>query len=177
MNIDINILPKEFRAKPLVDLRAVLLIVLILALGYGCYFFITTKSDVQAENTDIAARTVAIQQETTSLLNNPEALALQKSVSQLKVANQSYESFMASKMAWGAALSSVYAAVPKGVSITSITQNGNNLVIVVTASSYSTVADYGLALDNNERFTLLGMPTFGLTGATLNIGVTPGGAQ
>ncbi len=178
MNIEINLLPKELRARPLVDLRTALLVVLILALGYGCYFFISGKSDVQAENTDIEARTVAIRQETTAVLNNPEALALQNSIAQLTLAKQSYESFVNSQMAWGDALASVYASVPTGVRIDTITQSGNNLVIVVTSSSYTAVADYGLALNNNGRFTLFAIPTFDSAEATatLRISVAPGGA-
>lgn len=177
MNIEINILPRELRARPLVDVRTILLVVLIIALGYGCYFFLQSKSDVQAENADIATRTAAIKQEALSLSTNPEALALQSSINQLKAAKQSYDTFMASKVEWGDALAGVYAAVPKGVSITSIAQSGNNLVITATASSYTAVADYGLALDNDADFVLLGIPSFSGGTATLNISVAPGGAQ
>jgi Tfp pilus assembly protein PilN len=177
MNIEINILPKELRARPLVDARTVILIVLVIALGYGCYFFYQARSDVQSKNAEIAARTAAIKQEVMTVSTNPEAVALQNSIKQLQAAKQSYDTYMASKVEWGDALTQVYAAVPKGVSITNIAQSGNNLVITATASNYTAVAEYGLALDSEADFVLLGIPSFSGSTATLNIGVTPGGAQ
>jgi len=181
MNIDINILPKEFRAKPLVDARTVLLVVLVVALAFGIYYFFQARSDVQADNEATQTRIEALKAEATSVSTNPQAIQLTNQINATKTAAQSYTAFVAARVAWGDALDGVFSLLPKQVSIVSIAQAGNNLTITVTASDYSFVADYGRDLDTDGRFVLLAVETLSST-ATVNtsvisISVAPGGAE
>jgi len=177
MNIDINILPAALRPKPLIDTRTFALVVVILLLGFGCFYFFNAKSDSQAEIANLGSQIKTNQQQAAALSSDPEAVRLISSISQLKAAKQGYEAFAASRVMWGNALAGVYSLVPKGVSITTITQKGNDLVIAGGASSYTDVSDYGRALDNDPRFSLTGLPSFGKGLFSLTISVAPGGGR
>lgn len=175
MNIDINILPAELRPKALMDSKTFALIVFILLLGFGCFYFINAKMDSQAEIASMQSQIKTMQQQTTTLQNNPDALNLINSINQLKAGKQSYDAFVASRMLVGNALVGVYALVPAGVSVDSIAQSGSNLVIKGDAYSYTEVSDYGRALNNDPRFTLQGLPSFSNGSYTLTISVSSGG--
>ena len=177
MNIDINLIPKELRIKPLVDGKTFAAIVVILLLGFGCFYFFNARSDSQAEIASLGSQIKTTQQQTATLSSNPEALNLISSISQLKAAKQGYEAFAASRVMWGNALAGVYSLVPMGVDITTITQKGNALEIKGTASSYTDVSDYGRALDNDPRFTLAGLPSFVKGSFSLTISVATGGGR
>ncbi len=178
MNIDINILPAELRPKALIDTKTFALIVVILLLGVGCFYFAHAKSSSQADIANLETQTTTMQQRTTALSSNPEALQLINSISQLNAAKQSYDAFVASKVLLGNALSGVYSLVPVWVDINSITQSGDNLVINGSAPSYTDASDFGRALDNDPRFTLVGLPSFSSDGSfSLTVSVTPGGGQ
>jgi len=177
MNIDINLIPKELRIKPLVDGKTFAAIVVILLLGFGCFYFFNARSDSQAEIANLGSQIKTTQQQTATLSSNPEALNLISSISQLKAAKQGYEAFAASRVMWGNALAGVYSLVPMGVDITTITQKGNALEIKGTASSYTDVSDYGRALDNDPRFTLAGLPSFAKESFSLTISVATGGGR
>jgi Tfp pilus assembly protein PilN len=180
MNIDINILPAELRPKALIDTRTFALVVVILLLGFGCFYFFNAKSDSQAEIANLGSQIKTIQQQTATLSSNPEAVNLISSINQLKAAKQGYEAFVASRVMWGNALAGVYSLVPTGVNIASITQQGNNLVIAGSSSSgspYTNVSDYGRALDNDPRFTLTGLPLFDKGSFSLTIRVATGGGR
>jgi len=176
-NIDINILPQEFRAKPLVDSRTFALIVLVVLLGCGCFYFVQAKMSAQNEIADLEDSIATMQQQTTALSTNQEAQSLIKSINDLKASQQSHASFVASKVLWGDALQGVYKLVPKGVSIATITQKGNGLEIKGTASTYTEVAEFGRTLSNDARFALAGLPSFSSTGFTLTISAAAGGGQ
>jgi len=178
MNIDINILPAALRPKPLIDTRTFALVAVILLLGFGCFYFFNAKSDSQAGIANLGSQIETTQQQTATLSGNPEALNLISSISQLKAAKQGYEAFVASRVMWGNALAGVYSLVPVGVSITTITQTGNALVIAGDASSYTDVSDYGRALDNDPRFFLAGLPSLKEDGSfSLTISVATGGGR
>jgi Tfp pilus assembly protein PilN len=177
MNIDINILPAELRPKALIDTRTFALVVVILLLGFGCFYFFNAKSGSQAESANLGSQIKTIQQQAVTLSSNPEALNLINSINQLKAAKQGYEAFAASRVMWGNALAGVYSLVPMGVNITTITQKGNALVIAGDASSYTDVSDYGRALDNDPRFSLAGLPSFGKGSFSLTISVATGGGR
>ena len=176
-NIDINILPQEFRAKPMVDGKTFALIVLIVLLGFGCFYFVQAKMSAQNEIADLEASIATVQQQTTALTTNKEANELIGYINQLKASQQSHVSFVASKVLWGDALEDVYGLVPKGVSIATITQKGNGLEIKGTASDYTDVAEFGRALNNDSKFSLVGLPAFSPTGFTLTISAKAGGGQ
>lgn len=177
MYIGINILPKELRAKPLLDTPTFALIVVILLLAFGSFYYYYSKSSTQNETADMRSRITSMQQQTLALSTNPEALSLMTSISQLQAAQQSHSAFVASKMLLGYSLVGVYALVPMGVDLASITQGTNTLVIKGAASSYTEVSDYGRALNNDPRFTLLGMPSFSNGSFALTVSVASGGGQ
>jgi Tfp pilus assembly protein PilN len=177
MNIDINILPAELRPKALIDTRTFALIVVILLLGVGCFYFAYAKSDSQSEIANMSSQIKTAQQQTTALSNNPVAVNLISSINQLKATKQGYEAFAASRVMLGNALYDVYDLVPTGVNIASIAQSGNVLVIKGAATSYTDVSDYGRALDNDSRFALAGLPSFSDGSFSLTITVATGGAR
>ena len=177
MNIDINILPAELRPKPLVDTRTFALIVVVLLLGLGCFYFAHAKMDSQADIANMQSQIKTMQQQTTALTSDPDAVKLTNLIKQLKATKQGYDAFAASRVAWGNALIGVYALVPMDVNIASITQKSNTLVIAGTAPSYTDVSDYGRALNNDARFALEGLPSFTNGKFSLTISVAPGGAR
>ena len=177
MSIDINILPKEMRAKPLLDVPTISLIVVIILLLFGSIYYYHTKSSRQNDTANMRSEITTMQQKTQVVSNDPLALGLINSINQIKAANQSYAAFTASRMLLGDALTAVYLSVPVGVDIGSITQGSNTLVITGTASSYTYVSDYGRALDNDFRFTLLGLPLYNNGAFTLTVSVKMGGGQ
>jgi Tfp pilus assembly protein PilN len=182
MNIDINLLPKELRAKPLVDTRTLVLIVLVLALAVGCFFAYHAKSSAQAENASIQNRTEAMVQEASSISSNPEAIQLYNSIGQLRSAQQDYSSYRASLVGWGDALTRLYNLVPGSVIIKSIVQTpatGNILVVQGGTTEWSGVNEFVGRLDLDPGFKLLSLPTFDATSGTftLAIGVAPGGGR
>ena len=175
MNIDINLIPQELRPKPFIGTRTLVLIVVVVVLGFGCFYFFNAKSNAQSDTASMEQEILRMNQQAASLSTNQEAVALTKSIGQLKVAKQSYDSFVASKVLWGAALERVYALAPKGVDIDSIKQAGNSITIAGKASSYTDVARFGRDLDNEPKFALAGLPSFASTGFTLTINVAAGG--
>ena len=175
MNIDINILPAEMRPKALIDTKTFALIVVILLLGVGCFYFVYAKSSSQTDIANMESQISTMQQQATALKNNPDALKLIDSINQLKATQQSYDAFVASRVLVGNSLSGVYSLVPAFVSVNSITQKGNILVIAGSAPSYTDASDYGRALENDPRFRLVGLPSFSDGTFSLTVSVTPGG--
>ena len=178
MNIDINILPEELRPKPLIDTKTVALIVVILLLGFGCYHFYQAKSDSQAEITKVQSEIKTTQQKITALSTDPEAVQLTNSINQLKADKKSYDAFVASRVLLGNALDGVYSLALGRVSIASITQSGSNLLIRGSASSYTDVSGYVSALENDPRFSVVGLPSFSSDKSfSATVGVAPGGGR
>ena len=175
MNIDINILPAELRPKALIDTKTFALIVVILLLGVGCFYFAHAKSSSQADIANMQSQIKTAQQQTVALSSNPEAAKLISSINQLKAEKQSYDAFVTSRVLVGNALSRVYYLVPAFVSVNSITQRGNTVVIAGSAPSYTDASDYGRALNNDPRFTLVGLPSFSDGTFQLTVSVAPGG--
>jgi Tfp pilus assembly protein PilN len=175
MNIGINILPKELRAKPLLDTQTFALIVIIVLLAFGSFYFYHAKSSTQSDIANMQSEITTAQQQTKALSTNPEALNLINSINQLKAAQQSYNAFMTSRMLLGSALVGAYNLLPATVDIGKITQSGNNLVITGTADSFTDVSDYARALNNDPRFTLLGLPSFNNGAFSLTVSVASGG--
>jgi len=177
VNIDINILPEELRSKPLIDTKTVVLIVVILLLGFGCYYFYQAKSDSQADITKMQGEIRTTQQQTAAL-KTQDALNLIDSINKLKAAQQSYDAFVASHVLLGNALDGVYTLSLNRVNISSITQNGSTLVIKGSASSYTDVSGYVSALDN-DPFSVAGLPSFSSSDGSfsLTVSVAPGGGR
>ncbi len=174
-SVEINILPQELRAKPLIDGKTFALIALAVLLAFGCVYFIMAESRVQSEIAELEDSIAAMQQQTTALSSNPEAQSLISSISQLKTAQQHHAAFVASKVLWGDAMEAVYSLVPRGVRIESMVQKGNGLEIKGIASSYREVAEFGRALNNDRRFTLASLPAFKDGTFTLTVNVKAGG--
>ena len=177
MNIDINILPAELRPKALIDTKTFALIVVILLLGFGCFYFFNAKSDSQSQVSNLQSQIKTTQQQTAALSTNAEAVQLIKSINELKVSKQAYDAFTGARVLMGDALAGVYLLVPMGVDIATITQKGNILTIAGSAQSYTYAADFGRVLDNDPRFTLMGLPSFKDGSFSLTISVAPGGGK
>jgi Tfp pilus assembly protein PilN len=178
MNIDINILPEELRSKPLIDTKTVVLIVVILLLGFGCYHFYQAKSDSQAETTKMQGEIRTTQQKIAALSSDSQVVQLTTSINQLKAAKQSYDAFVASRMLLGNALDGVYSLAPVWINIDSVTQSGNTLSIRGSASSYTSVSGYVSALENDPSFTVAGLPSYSSDGSfSLTVSVAPGGGR
>lgn len=176
MNIDINILPAELRPKALIDTKTFALIVVILLLGAGCYYFFHAKSSSQSDIANLQTQTTTMQQQTVALSSNQDAQQLINEINQIKAAKQSYDAFVASRVLVGNALYRVYSLVPVFVSVDSINQRGSNILVITgRAPSYTDASDYGRALNNDPRFTLVGLPSFGDGTFSLTVSVTPGG--
>lgn len=179
MNVEINLLPEEFRPRALVETRALLVIVLILALAVGCYLLYQAKSDAEAEIVDLEENIAAVNQQIDTITRDAQALT--NSISKLNTVTKSYESFVDSKVTWGDALARVQSDKPSGVTLRELTQKGNTLEIQGTAagspSSYSEVTSYGRALDRDTKFTLAGWPTLTSVTFSLTIEVAPGGGR
>jgi Tfp pilus assembly protein PilN len=175
MNIDINILPAELRPKPLIDTRTFALIVVILLLGLGCFYFFHAKSGSQADIANMQGQIETTQSQIVTLSSNQDALKLINEINQLKAAKQSYDAFVTSRVLVGNALYRVYSLVPAFVRVDSIAQRGNTLAIAGSAPSYTDASDYARALDNDPRFSLVGLPSFGDGRFSLSISVAPGG--
>lgn len=177
MGVDINLIPEELRIKPLIDGKSIAAIVAVLILAFGCYYFYNVKSDNQAAITNLRSQITATQQQTAAVSGNAEALQLINSINQLKASQQAYDAFKNKRVLMGYALADVYSLIPLGVEVSSITQTGNTLAIVGSAQSYTYASDFGRALDNDPRFTLLGLPSFSNGGFSLSISVATGGAR
>jgi Tfp pilus assembly protein PilN len=177
MNIDINILPAEMRPKALIDTKTFALIAVILLLGFGCFYFFHARSNSQAETANLSSQIKTIQQQTAALSSNAEALQLINSINQLKGSKQAYDAFTVARVLVGDSLDGIYSLVPMGVDIGKITQTGKILAIAGSAPSYTDAADYGRALDNDPRFTLMGLPSFKDGSFSLTISVAPGGGR
>jgi Tfp pilus assembly protein PilN len=175
MNIDINILPAELRPKALIDTKTFALIVVILLLGVGCFYFAHAKSSSQADIANLQTQTTTMQQQAAALESNAQKLI--SSINQLKADKQRYDAFLASRVLVGNALDRVYSLVPAFVHVNSIAQRGNTMVIAGSASSYTDASDYGRALDNDPRFSLVGLPSFSNGLFSLTISVAPGGGE
>ena len=176
MNVEINLLPEELRPRPPVETRTLLIVVLVVALVAGCAFLVQAKGSTNAAINDIEKRIAAINQEIESVSSDPEAVALTRSIQNLKEVKAAYASFASSRISWGDALERVMAHVPTGVDIREITQSGSTLVVNGTASGYSAVASYGRALDRDSKLDLSGMPSLTGTKYSLVVKVAPGGA-
>jgi len=172
MNIDINILPAELRPKALIDTKTFALIVVILLLGVGCFYFAHAKSSSQADIANLQTQTTTMQQQTAALASNAQKLI--SSINQLKADKQRYDAFLASRVLVGNALYRVYSLVPAFVSISSIAERGGNTLVITP--SYTDASDYGRALNNAPGFTLVGLPSFSSDGTfSLTVSVAPGG--
>jgi len=175
MNIEINLLPEELRPRPPIETRALLVIVLVLALAGGCYLSYQAKSDAEAEIADLENDIDAVNQQIDTITRDAQGLT--SSISKLETVTKNYESFVASRVIWGDALERAYSHIPKPVTISALTQNGDTLEVAGTASTYSAVTSYGRALDRDTKFTLTGWPTLDSATFWLTIKVAPGGGR
>ena len=177
MDIQINLLPEEFRPRPAVETRTLLLVFLIVGLLAGGAFLYMTKSTVESDTMEIEKQTAAVNAEAQALSSDKEAVALTKSIDALKAVEKSYDSFVAARIHWGNTLDRIDALVPQGIDINDVTQVGKGAVVSGVASNYSAVASYGRALDIDTRFTLAGVPSLSGSNFSLIIDVASGGGS
>jgi Tfp pilus assembly protein PilN len=177
MDIQINLLPDELRPKPPVEMKNLLLVVLVVALLAGSVFLYMSKANATSDRIDMEERTAAVTREAQALGSDPEAVALNQSITRLKAVEKNYSSFVATRIDWGDAVDRVNALVPQGIQITKLTQAGATLKIEGTTSGYSAVASYGRALDIDGKFVLAGVPFLNGSSFSLVIFVAGGGGS
>ena len=177
MDIQINLLPEELRPRPPVETRTMLLVFLMVALLAGSVFLYMAKSSAESEGGSMEERIAAVDQEVNTLSSNAEAVALSKSITNLKAAEKSYSAFVSKRIDWGDALDRVNALVPQGIQLNQLTQTGKNLEVEGTASNYSAVASFGRSLDIDRMFTLTGVPYLNGSDFSLVVAVAAGGGS
>jgi len=185
MNVDINVLPQEFLPRPVIRLRTLLMLGVIIALASVAYLLFDLKSNaedqVSSMEQNIASANAEIEafssEQTLQEMTN-EVNSLRNTVNQLTAHQGHYESFVASRVDWGDALRRVQSRVPSRVSITAMTQNGNNMLTIQgTAPSYSYVTDYLRILDSDPILVQDGIPSWTDGVFSLKISVVPGGEE
>ncbi len=177
MDIKINLLPEELRPRPLIATKTLLLILLIVALVGGGVALGLAKNNADSDRASSEDRIAAIDKEISAIQSDAEAVALTKSVSNLKAMKKAYNAFIASRIGWGDALGSVNARRSSGVTITTLTQTGDSLEVKGTAPGYSAVTSYGRVLDSYEGFVLTGVPSLKGSTFSLTLKVAPGGGR
>lgn len=187
MDISINLLPRELRAKPFIDPKVLLLIIIIGALAGCCFYFYAMTNSARHETEQAKQNTAQYKKDAQTITNNPELVALKASIDALtktieakNAANRHYDTFLATRVLWGDALARVCADVPVGVAITSLVQDGttNTLIVKGTALNYGYLTTYALQLTEDEKLTLSSVPPLKSDRSfTLTVGVAPGGGQ
>jgi hypothetical protein len=178
MDIQINLLPEEFRPRPAVSSRALLLTFLVVALLAGAVFLYMLKSDADSDRVAAEERTAEVTAEANSISSNQEAVALNNSISRLKAAEKAFSAFVAARIDWGDTVGRAESLVPKGIELQGLTQAGGGLVIDgITTIDYSPVTAYARALDIDGRFTLAGVPSLSASSFSIELDVAPGGGS
>ncbi len=162
MSIEINLIPEEFKPKPLIQTQTLIILIIVLVMGYGCYYFYSGKAGDEAEASDTENRITEIRGDIAALENDPEIKELQKEIAELQAdkskytgLNTDYDTFTESRIEWGYVINSIRVGEPWGVDIESITQSGNDNKVTVsgTASNYDRVTVYVAQLEGDVRFS------------------------
>lgn len=162
MSIEINLIPEEFKPKPLIKTQTLLVLIVVLVLGFGCYYLYSGKAGDEAEASDLEKQITEIRGDITALENDPEVKALQAEVAELQAEkskytglNTDYATFTDSRIEWGYVMNSIRVNEPWGVDIESISQSGgdNKVTVSGTASNYDRVTVYVAQLETDERFS------------------------
>ena len=161
MNININLLPEEALPKPLIETRMLVLVVLVIALLFGCYYFYDLKSGSLAEAASTEKQIEATESQAMSMSSSPEVKEIMVAIGEAEAAKaelesllQDYEEFTASTIMWGDVIQRLSARTPVGVTVNSITQWLVDTVEVSgLASTYEHVAAYATALESDDAFS------------------------
>ena len=162
MNMEINLLPNELKPKPLIKPQTLLVVVAVLILGFGCFYFYSDKAGTEADAADMQSQIDSIEQQITLLQTNKEAVDLKDKVAaktaeknKYDTMNSDYQTFTDARVEWGYVTSRIREYVPWGVSITAITQGGNDGKLVTvrgTANNQQREADYVTELERDPLF-------------------------
>jgi Tfp pilus assembly protein PilN len=187
MDVKINLLPEELKPKPIISMRALCLVLVVLALGYGCYHFYQVKAASEAEAAEVESRIEAIQSEMASLTSNPEARELlgeiseaQQEIAGLEALVDDYEAWSASRIEWGEVVRTIVDWIPSGVTIDAISDSsGDTVEVGGAATSYERAAAYASALENDQLFSNVSVTQWGAQDKTflLILNVVPGGGS
>ena len=175
MNIEINLLPEELRPRPPVENRTLIIAVVIVALVAACAYFYIGKSSAASDRAGMEDEIAVMQQEIAAL--QAEAQPLTDAISSLKTVSQSYNRFVANRIDWGDALGRVQELATEGITLTKLTQDGNNLIVEGKTAGYNFVASYARSLDLDRRFVLTGIPSLKSDQFALILRVAPGGGS
>lgn len=162
MSMEINLLPEEFKPKPLIKPQTLAVVIMVLILGFGCFHFYTTKADNKAQAAEVGDQIDDIQNQIRDYENNSEAVGLKSKIAEksqeknkLEGMNNDYITFTNSRIEWGYVINSLREKVPWGVTITAISQGGggNEVTVQGIANNYDREAAYVTSLEADSLFS------------------------
>jgi len=162
MNVEINLLPEEFKPKPLIQPPTLAILLVVLVLGFGCFHFYSVKADKEAQAAEIETNIESMQSQMMTLQSGSLASGLREEVSaltneknQLDQMNSDYTLFTGSRVEWGYVIEKVEIRKPWGVYLTSIVQGGDGSVVTVTgtANNYERETAYVALLEMESKFS------------------------
>jgi Tfp pilus assembly protein PilN len=187
MNIDINLLPDEVRPKPPISMRMMGLLVVVLVLGYGCYYFYDLKAGTQSETAEVESRIAAIEDQAANMSSNPEAKEVvaeiteyKEAIAELEAGATDYLRFAGTRVEWGEIVQRVSSRIVNGVTLDSIVEGKSGRVEVGgVASGYERAAAFAASIENDELFDNVHASEWNAEKGTflLLVGVTLGGAE
>jgi len=166
MNLDFNLLPDEYRARPPIDAKTLLLVVLVLVLIGGAFFLFQSKSTVDGEIEDLNTSIATINKQIAQLSQNPEVEQLEARIAQLETQKAYYPAFVDARILWGNTVQSVYYDTRPGeVAINSLSQKSNILTINGVTEDYTYITSYAKVLNDMPQFILDYGPSYSASGA------------
>ena len=165
MDLDINLLPEEYKSKPPLDARTFLMIIVILALIGAAFFLFQTKGGIDSEIEELNDSIAKLDNAINLAIENPEEEQLKSQISKLEKEKSYYETFVDSRILWGDNIETIYYAAPKEVTISSMRQNKKELTITGKTESYTDISGYAKTLSDMERYALVKMPTYSSGGS------------
>ncbi len=162
MSIEINLIPEEFKPKPLMKTQTLAVLVLVLVLGFGCYYLFSSKAGDEAEASDMEKQTTSIRSQITTIQNDLAVTVLQSEIAELQAdkskydgLNGDYTTFTDSRIEWGYVTDKIKIRQPWGVNIASISQDGDSNIVTVqgTANNFDRVSVYVTQLEEDPLFS------------------------
>ncbi len=166
MNLDINLLPEEYKTKPLIDTRTLLLAVIVVALIATAFFLFQSKNSIDADIEELEKSIANIEKQIAEASDNPELAALENELAAVEKEAGYFPSFMDSRILWGKTIEHLYYdLVPMEITINGLTQNGSTLNINGVAPSYTALSNFGRTINLDPQLALTGMPPYTASGS------------
>ncbi len=170
--IDINLLPPEYRPRPMMMVLNVALIVIVLA-GVGMpYPWIMWKSNQNTWAAQLETQITQTQQQINDLITDPyidqllvDIAQAQQQVDQIAVMTGDYQEFQSLYPEWHDPLQTVLDVMPAGITIEFIGQDCSQIMVGGSATTFRAVVEYGFALQDCGVFSqVFGPQLMGMEG-------------